>query len=116
MTRLAEVTVPQLTQKIGDQRARIKGLKIKVCSNKFLMFKSKGTSCIACGLEGRFFAVERSNITGSLHVNLYARLDNSEVLMTRDHIIPKSKGGLGGLDNSQPLCFPCNQKKGDSID
>lgn len=35
--------------------------------------------------------------------------------LTRDHIIPLSKGGLDVFENTITACFKCNQKKGDKF-
>lgn len=39
--------------------------------------------------------------------------NGNEVMLTRDHIYPKSKGGLDNIKNYQVLCVKCNQKKAD---
>jgi len=35
-----------------------------------------------------------------------------EVKVTADHVIPLASGGGNGIDNIQPLCGPCNSRKG----
>jgi 5-methylcytosine-specific restriction endonuclease McrA len=36
-------------------------------------------------------------------------------LMTKDHIIPRSKGGSDSLDNLQTMCTVCNRDKSDQM-
>lgn len=47
------------------------------------------------------------------HFNLYAVQGRRLVLMTKDHIVPRSKGGTDDLTNLQTLCTNCNNRKGD---
>ena len=47
------------------------------------------------------------------HFNLYGINKNyEEILFTKDHIIPKSKGGDNKISNYQTMCYNCNYKKG----
>lgn len=34
------------------------------------------------------------------------------VKLVKDHIRPRSRGGTDDIDNLQPLCMPCNARKG----
>ena len=68
-----------------------------------------------CGLEGSYFALEKPGNSKTPHFNLYAFKDGFEILMTSDHIIPRSKGGSNALDNRQCLCHTCNEKKGSNL-
>lgn len=38
-----------------------------------------------------------------------------EIKLTLDHVIPLFKGGPNKIENSQPLCKPCNSSKGTRI-
>jgi hypothetical protein len=78
-------------------------------------FRKKGTDCVSCGCVGAFFALEMDK-SGGISIDLYGIDTNGvERLMTIDHVIPKSKGGSSNIDNLQPMCERCNQKKGDKI-
>lgn len=94
------------------------GDEIKMGSYRLQLFKLKKPVCVCCGLEGKFFAKEKS--LGSkldiYHLNLYAiNNEGKEVLMTKDHIIPKSKGGKNHITNFQVMCSPCNTSKGNKV-
>ncbi len=93
---------------------------VNMTSWRYWVFKHKGIVCGCCGKKGAFFSLEKgSNQPKTLpyHFNLYDGDPNDEntwVLMTKDHIIPKSKNGKDHLDNFQTLCTICNCLKGDN--
>lgn len=94
---------------------RIKGCK--TTSSRLRNYAYNGVTCVSCGIEGEYFAVESfKKSPGSKHLNLYAIDDRGyEVMMTRDHIKPKSKRGSDcPLTNSQTMCCKCNVKKADT--
>lgn len=80
-------------------------------NKRLKVFKTKGFVCKHCGREGRFL-IRNIDPGGNEHIDLYTE---DFVLMTVDHIIPSSKGGSNGMHNKQPLCYKCNQKKGNKI-
>jgi hypothetical protein len=78
--------------------------------------------CVSCGIVGTIARLEAfqndlKNNPKSYHFNIYGRNDNgSLVLLTQDHIFPKSLGGPTNLGNLQTMCATCNRDKGDVID
>ena len=89
------------------------GDMIRMHSQRLQLFKKNGCKCIECGIEGVYFVKERYSQDNVYHLNLYAlNEDDEKVLMTKDHIIPKSKGGKNILSNYQVMCTICNVKKG----
>lgn len=84
---------------------------IKPYSLRYKTF-AKSTVCARCGLKASFFAKERIEKDGRYHLNLYGVKDGVEILFTRDHIIPKSRGGSESLENMQTMCCVCNNEKG----
>jgi len=97
-------------------RVEIDGESIKALSDRYKLFFSKGYTCTECGITGSFFALERHLNDACYHLNLYAINDEGqEVLMTKDHIVPKSQGGKDALENYQTMCTLCNFEKGSII-
>lgn len=95
----------------NKHRMVIDGDLIKVSSDRLYTFK-KSLTCAKCGIIGRFLVKEKTPKDRSYHLNLYAEKDGREVLMTKDHIVPKSLGGKDRLDNYQTMCVECNLMKG----
>lgn len=94
----------------------IAGETIYALSDRYKTFFTKGYTCSKCGLTGQFFALEKPIDSQRYHLNLYAIDKNGkEILMTKDHIIPKSKGGKNRIENYQPMCEKCNSKKGNRL-
>ena len=104
---------------IGNHLKKFEGKPVSMNSKRYKVFK-KSLQCVSCGIKGKFFALEhhkkQRKSTNKFHFNLYAIKDGEEILMTKDHIIPKSKGGSDSLKNLQTMCCECNSKKGDLID
>jgi len=92
------------------------GYVVKMNSLRYQVFL-KGRVCASCGIEGSVFLLQQAldALPHRAHFNLYARdKDGLLVLMTKDHIKPRSKGGSHALSNLQPMCSPCNVAKGNS--
>lgn len=101
----------------GFSKIDFDGDLIKGNSQRYQTFFTKGCKCVTCGIEGKYFAKERLIDQSTYHLNLYAIDKNgNEVLMTKDHILPRSKGGANSINNYQTMCQPCNMKKANKID
>ena len=101
--------------KSSRQQKLIKGEYIKMSSYRYQLFELKGVQCVSCDVKGEFFAMEKTGDSKRYHLNLYGKKDGQDVLMTKDHILPKSKGGLDNMDNFQPMCVYCNSRKGNKV-
>lgn len=92
-------------------------VKFSVSTARLRLFKHSRT-CARCGIKGSVFILERfKEQTKGWHLNLYAKNKNGHlILMTKDHVIPRAKGGPDCMANYQTMCRPCNSKKGDSVE
>jgi 5-methylcytosine-specific restriction endonuclease McrA len=47
-----------------------------------------------------------------MHANRCLACGSSALPLTVDHVVPLSRGGRNTIENIQPLCGPCNSRKG----
>ena len=85
------------------------GEEMKMNSQRYMVFKFKGCTCVECGRVGTHFKMQKDRGSRSYHFGLWS---DDGVQMTKDHIIPKSKGGRNALENYQTMCEKCNVAKG----
>lgn len=85
---------------------------VKMNSSRYHVFKSN-QNCVSCGLQGKYMILDISPGDMYPHFNFYAEENGRLVLMTKDHIVAKSKGGTNDLSNFQTCCAVCNNLKAD---
>lgn len=91
----------------------VDGFNVYTKSLRYMTFYQKGLKCVCCGKEGTHFKLCGEDGSNRRHFNLYA---DDGTLMTKDHIIPASKGGSDHIDNMQTMCTHCNKEKGNTSD
>jgi hypothetical protein len=82
-------------------------------NQRLKVFKLDGIQCRECGLEGQYFELVKLSTKPLWALHLYAEKDDKKILFTKDHIVPRSRGGSEELSNFQTLCYPCNRDKDD---
>lgn len=89
------------------------GAQAKISSTRLQTFK-KSNRCVCCNTEGSYYEKTHGE-NGTFHLNLYSKLPNGDsLLMTKDHIVPKSRGGKNHIDNYTTCCKECNYLKGNN--
>lgn len=87
---------------------------VKLNKRRYMVFANNPKCCV-CHLEGTHVQIEKQISDKTPHLNLYGFDDKGlSVLMTQDHILPKSHGGSDGYDNLQTMCVICNNLKANS--
>jgi len=100
-------------------RTLLLGSLVRTGSLRLVTFKTRGTKCCVCGIEGVFFSVEkpiRDRTAKSYHINLYTEVNGGHRLITADHIVARSDGGSNRIENMQTMCCICNGNKGSVTD
>ena len=108
---LGEDTLKETGELIKSDSIEFNGYQIYKDSWRYRTFYQKGLRCACCGRIGTYFKLkaDSKNIERA-HFNLFSE---DGTLMTKDHIIPKSKGGPDCIENFQTMCEECNKKKRD---
>lgn len=113
-------TVQEVIEYLNGDEELFRGkYKIKKDSLRYKTFFKDENSlrCVSCGKVGNLCSVTemydvKSNLT-TYHFNLYhENYKRKLTLFTKDHIIPKSKGGKTHESNLQTMCKRCNTLKG----
>ena len=91
---------------LDGTRVKIEGLRLNSFARK--------EACVTCGRQGTIFriAASRNSKKKDWHLTLWS---DDGIQMTKDHIVPKSKGGKNSLKNIQTMCEKCNLKKGNTV-
>ena len=108
---LGEDTLKETGKLIKSDSIEFNGYQIYKDSWRYRTFYQKGLRCACCGRIGTYFKLktDSKNIERA-HFNLFSE---DGTLMTKDHIIPRSKGGPDCIENFQTMCEECNSKKRD---
>ena len=105
----------------GVESVVLDGDTIRLTSLKYALFLEKGVECVSCSLVGMFFAKERDegdkrDSFNSYYLSLYGLTpEGEEVLITKDHVQPRSRGGEDAVSNMQTMCVICNHRKGNKF-
>lgn len=108
------------------------------CRTDSLKCLLRSQTCVTCSKVGNILKLYSQNLLPG-HINCYIpncywccynkqkikmngflllfhkTKTGKEILMTRDHIIPVSRGGTNQPTNSQTMCENCNQWKADKL-
>lgn len=108
---LGEDTLKETGELIKSDSIEFNGYQIYKDSWRYRTFYQKGLKCACCNRIGTYFKLkaDSKNIERA-HFNLFSE---DGTLMTKDHIIPRSKGGPDCIENFQTMCEECNKKKRD---
>lgn len=96
-----------------ENKVEMFGHMVNRTSLRLHTFKETGCTCMMCGKVGTHFRLQRvKHRNEPYHLGLWS---DDGYQMSKDHIIPKAKGGRDILSNMQTMCRQCNGIKSDTI-
>jgi 5-methylcytosine-specific restriction endonuclease McrA len=93
----------------------VDGTKHKLPKNQQFFRSPDRRRCLSCGLTGTRMLLRKHPKKDIWSINLCGCRDDRNVMITRDHRIPKYCGGRSLKDNIQVLCEECNLVKGNMM-
>lgn len=105
---------PKTTNHVGVKNGNWKGGISKVKGYRAFLIKNRKIKKRGNGGSHTFGEWENLKIKHN-NTCLMCKTREPEIKLSRDHIIPISKGGSNDISNIQPLCMLCNSKKGTKI-
>jgi 5-methylcytosine-specific restriction endonuclease McrA len=109
--RIKEFTVEELLPHIGRDKPKIEHNEytVRTDTRTLQCFAEHGIECQLCGLKGEFFVMEKNLRTQQTYLHLYGvDTDDEIIMMTKDHIVPKSRLGSNDISNLRTMCERCN--------
>ncbi len=114
LLHIAEYAIEDVLASYFGKKITVDGhtYKVRQDSVRYQTF-DKSLVCCCCGIVGtRMFLDTPCVGHWSAHFNLYAEWNGKLILMTKDHVIPRSKGGADDVSNMRTMCTNCNGTRG----
>ena len=107
--------IPPSKKKYAKKTFRLQDgrtFNVRIATTRLVLFRHNH-ECVCCGIKGKIFKLQY-NGDNNPHLNMFAINKRSKhILMTKDHILPASKGGSDSISNMQTMCARCNCLKSD---
>lgn len=113
---LFEIPVSVAIERVNLSQSRkfsylYKGVMYEISISDTAKTVARNPRCCFCGAEAtKAFITEQQ---GKFGVKFFTEKNGELILFTKDHKIPKSKGGRNSFNNYQTCCEICNRLKGD---
>lgn len=84
---------------------------VKTGSKRYQVFRRSFSCAGTCGRRIHHARLECYEVDAGKSIGHFNFYSADDVLMTKDHIFPVSKGGKNHISNLQTMCKKCNERK-----